>query len=799
MNDIKRRIGIFVCLSLPLASLSLLAQTPLTADQTLWFNYPAQNWSTQALHLGNGYMGASFYGEVKQERFDLAEKTFWTGGPHSSASFNYGLIEGGKDQISLIRKMITDGHIAAADSLSNRYLVGDYSNYGAFSMVGNLFLDFGEQQDTVSNYVRGLDLANSLGFVNYRQGGVNYSREYFCSYPNRLLAMHLTTDQKHKVDFTLSYKLINAPDETSTDSNRMVLKGLIRGNGLRYCIRIEVSQQGGSVTYANQRITVKGANQATILYTVDTEYKQQYPLYKGEDPVANTQKVMQAATAKSYETIKQSHLNDYHTLYNRVKFSLRGDEQLEKLPTNERVEALRRGTVDDSSLKAVWFNLSRYLVISASRPGTLPSTLQGVWNTFEMAPWSGNFQSNINLQEMYWSCGPTNLPECEEAYITWIEGLVESGRQTARSYYGTKGWVSHSTGNIWGHTVPGNEILWGLYPVGAAWHCRHLWEHYAFTGDKQFLDQRAYPVMKEAALFWLENMVAYQGGFIVAPSVSAEHGIELKNGVPVDLSTVNGEEGSNKLFTTPAFQDIEMVYDLYTHVIEASKVLNIDSQMRSRLLDAKEKLIPLRIGKYGQLQEWLTDVDNPRDYHRHVAHLYALYPGNMISLEQTPELARAAEKSLEMRSEGKKGDKWPHTGGNWSMAWRSALWTRLQKGDRAIRVFNTMIRDSGYENMMSNQSGNMQVDATMATSGIFAEMLLQSQNGVIHLLPALPTEWPEGKIQGLIARGGYVVNIEWKQGQLTQAEITVPAHAPTPSIRIMNQAVGKEEQRVKFL
>lgn len=796
----KILLSLLLSACLCISAIPLCANERLSPNETLWFTRPAQNWSEQALHIGNGYMGASFYGGVEQERFDIAEKTFWTGGPHSTPDFNYGLVKGGKEKIASIRRAIINRRYAEADSLSRIYMVGDYTHYGYFSMVGNLLVDFDKKPQPVENYLRGIDLSTSRGFVEYTQGEVKFNREYFCSYPDKLMALHFTADKKGEISFSLSHPLIYPASEVIENKDELIFNGVIEGNGLGYSLRIKVIREGGEILIdrSSRQIKVNGADKATVFYAVDTEYAPAYPHYKGENPQRNTEKILKDATAKGYETVKHTHISDYQTLYNRVRFTLAGDEASEKLPTDLRVRQLQQGFTDDTSLKVLWFNLSRYLLISASRPGTLPSTLQGVWNTFEKAPWNGNFQSNINLQEMYWGCGPTQLPECEEAYLEWIEGLVEPGRITAREYYGTKGWVSHSTGNIWGHTVPGDDILWGLYPSGAAWHCRHLWEHYAFNGDVSYLKNRAYPTLKEACEFWLENMTEVQGHFVIAPSVSAEHGIERKNGVPVDYSTANGEQTEGRIFTVPAYQDIEMVYDLLTNTIEASKRLSIDAAFRKKLIAVRDKLMPLKIGRYGQLQEWIDDVDNPRDHHRHVAHLYALYPGNMITCTDTPELAQAARKSLEMRGVGKFGERWPHTGGNWSMAWRTALWTRLYDGDRAINTFNKMIQESGYENMMSNQSGNMQVDATMATSGLFAEMLLQSHEGFIHLLPALPTEWPEGKVEGLMARNGYQVSIEWKYGKLVKAKIVVPSGADRPVIKAQGDTLTEMDSRVVF-
>ncbi|WP_316838064.1 glycosyl hydrolase family 95 catalytic domain-containing protein [Pedobacter nutrimenti] len=781
-----------------LYSSSLYAFSSITPDQTLWFQYPATNWSKQTLHLGNGFMGASFYGGVEKERLDIAEKTFWAGGPNVSPNYHFGNITGGKDQIALIREKIKNHEFKAADSLCRKYMTGNFSNYGYFSTVGNLEIDFNQDSKKATDYVRGLDLSNSTGFVQYKYEGVTYNREYLCSYPDKILALHLTANAKNKVAFKLSHILTYKPDKIVKQKDELIYSGLITANGLRYSIRMKVVQSGGTVTVGDDGIRVINANEASIYYTVDTEYKYDYPSFKGEHPDKNTESVMKVATFKGYEKLKSNHIADYQNLYNRVKLTLKGDSVLEKKPTNERVEELKKGSTDDASLKALWFNLSRYLVISASRPGTLPSTLQGVWNTFESAPWGGNFQSNINLEEMYWGCGSTNLPECQESYIEWIEGLVKPGRITAETYYGTKGWVSNATGNIWGFTAPGSDILWGIYPSANAWHSRNLWEQYLFTGDKAYLKNRAYPVMKEAAEFWLENMVEYKGRYIIAPTVSAEHGVEMKGGKPVDYSTVNGEVYENKALTIPAYQDIEMVYDLYTNVIEASAALNIDADLRGRIMEIRDKLMPLKIGKYGQLQEWILDADNPRDHHRHMAHLYALYPGNMITLDKTDDLAQAAKKSLEMRGEGVQGTRWPHAGGNWSMAWKSALWNRLKDGDRAIRIFNTMIKDCGYENMLSNQSGNVMMDAPMATCGIFAEMLLQSQNGYLDILPALPTEWPEGKVEGLVARNGYTVNIEWKYGNLVKAVIKSSKGALLPRIQIKGVDLKKGDRRIAF-
>jgi alpha-L-fucosidase 2 len=768
-------------------------------DKTLWYITPGNDWTSQSLHIGNGYMGASFYGGVEKEQFDIAEKTFWTGGPNVTPDYNYGIIDGGKDHIGEIRNAIVNNRIAESDSLVRKYMKGNYNGFGYFSKVGNLIIEF-PQIGKPTDYVRGLNLDKALGFVQYKINDVNYSREYFCSYPDKVMAIRLSADKKGRLNFSI-YQEMEYKVETINilHDNEMVISGLIEASGLKYCARIKILNSGGEITSEQGKFEVKNADNVTILYTVATEYDAKAPMYKGVSPFEKTGRVISKIAADTYESIKTRHVLDYQALFNRVSFSLAGDSKLETLPTNERVDQLKGGMTDDSALKALWFNFGRYLLISASRPGTLPSTLQGVWNGMTKSAWSGNYQSNINLQEMYWGAGPTNLPECQEAYIEWVENQLEPGHKVAQAYYGTKGWVHHATGNIWGFAAPGTDLKWGMYPVGGVWHCRHLWDQYDFIRDYNYLKNRAYPIMKDAALFCLENLMMYDGSYVLTPSSSAEHGIEIKEELPVAYSTVNGEQDAHKLYTYPAFQDVEMVYDLFTNVMKASAILKTDNEFCSRISEARNKLMKLRVGKYGQLQEWVIDADNPRDHHRHIAHLYALYPGEMITPTKTPELFQAAKKSLNMRGEGFLRDRWYYAGGNWSMAWRIACWTRLLDGERAMKIYNLMIKENGFGNMMTAQVNNMQVDATMATPGLFAEMIMQSHDGFIHLLPAIPSEWPEGEVKGLVARGGYKVNIWWKNGQLEKAEVTVPQGMPEPKLKLNNKEIASTDHRIGII
>ena len=763
---------IFVC--------AALSHGQVDNNQRLWFDYPAEDWNSQALHIGNGYLGASFYGGVSEERFDVTEKTIWTGGPGENPNYRHGIRPGGKEFVKQVRDAVVSGDVATADSLSRRHFTGDYAAFGHLSMIGNLRFAFEDHQGDRSEYVRELDLSKSLARVSYKMDGRPYSREYFCSCPDRVMVMRFEAGQPGTLGFDLRHDLTQKAGEVETTGDEMRISGAVDGNNRRYCVRLKMLSEGGRVAVGNDRLEITGADAVTVIYAAATEYLSTPPDYKGADPDALTRIHVAAAAEKGYAELKKSHTADYRRLYDRVKLTMPGDPEMENRPTNKRWEVLKSGHTDDTGLQVLLFNLGRYLIISASRPGTLPSHLQGAWNSFAKAPWNGNYQSNINLQEMYWPCGPVNLLECQEAYIDWIEGLVVPGREVAREYYGTEGWVSHTTGNIWGYAAPGAGINWGLFPAGAAWHCQHVWEQYAFSMDRTYLDERAYPLIKEAAQFWLANLVPYEGGLISAPTVSAEHGVQQKDGQYID-PTVGADagrptDGSVIRYTIPgAFQDVEMIHDLFTHVIEAADTLSVDREFRDQTAQTRERLLPLRIGKYGQLQEWALDVDSPRDHHRHIAHLWAVHPGKMIHPSTTPDLAEAAKISLSMRGDGYSGPKWPYSGGNWARTWRIWCWARLLDGNRAQRIFNRMIAEQGFENLMTFQqvpgTNRMQVDGSMSVPGFMAEMLLQSHLGEIHLLPALPVAWPDGDVTGLCARGGFVVDVTWDNGQLKRAVI----------------------------
>jgi len=555
---------------------------------------------------------------------------------------------------------------------------------------------------------------------------------------------------------------------------------------------------------SEQSLEVHRADSVVLVLSAATDYKLEYPEYKGIDPTLTCTSLLEKAQELGYATLKQVHIDDYTSLYSRVEIDLNSNPELNALPTNERWERMKKGQVD-TGLKELAFNLGRYLIISSSRPGTLPANLQGKWNTMLNPPWTGNYQANINIQEIYWPCGPVNLIECQEPYVEWTKDLVKSGREMARQVYGTHGWISHTIGNIWGHTAPVGGIPWGIYPLAPVWHCQHLWEQFNFTMDTSYLEETAYPIMKEAAVFWMENLVEYRGTLIAAPSISAEHG-----------ATLPGKD--RVVFNIPgATQDAQMIGDLFKNCIRAAEILDLDLSFRDSVRQYRARLIPPKIGKYGQLQEWFEDIDSPDDHHRHISHLYAVCPGSGIHPITTPRLAEAAMISLNMRGEGRFMDNDPASGGNWSLAWRIWCWTRLMDGDRANKIFTEMLTEEGFENLTTFQHASygeggedlavdqdslhlhFQLDATASTPGFMAEMLLQSHLGEIILLPALPSEWPTGSVKGLKARGNYSVDISWENGELKKATIRGNS-SKAPKIRIIDTYVypGKDS-RVVYL
>ena len=737
------------------------------------------------------------------ETFSLSEASMWTGEPAMGQWERAGVNPRALTSLPSIRKSVTEGKMRRADSLISADFFGSSELYGHFTSIGDLLIKFPSAAMEVNDYQRELNLSTATGRVSYALEGTHYNREYFCSYPDRVLAMRFASDRSAAISFSLGIEEVQDSSLVVTEGNRFTLFGWIDGNRRPFVVSLELVPEGGNVTAQNGKLTLKNADRVDLFLTMATNYRMEYPEYTGKDPVSVTDSIISKAVESGYDLLRQRHIEDYQSLYNRVSFELPGNEQVEKLPTGERFHRMKAGMEDPGYAELV-FNLGRYMIISSSRPGTLPANLQGVWNTFRVAPWAGNYQSNINIQEIYWSCGPTDLTVCQQPYIDWIEDLARSGAEIARRVYGTGGWVSHTTGNIWGHAAPIGSHPWGMYPMGAAWHCQHVWDQYAFTGDLDYLRTQAYPLLQGASQFWLENLIPYEGYLITAPSVSAEHGALV---TPEGLDPAYHDfRSDNYVYSIPGiYQDMQMIWDLFTNTAEAATLLG-DHGYAEKLLYTRKKLLPLKIGRHGQLQEWYADIDSPECHHRHIAHLYAVCPGRQIHPLTTPELAEASKVALNMRGDGRYMEQELAAGGNWARAHRMWCWARLGEGDRALEIMKEMLTEQGFENGLTYQHASyhweredlqkegdlfchFQLDGSASVPGCMAEMVLQSHMGEIHLLPALPEAWPDGNVSGLKARGGYRVAIRWEEGRLVKASIEMPPGGSIPAVRLKDRLI----------
>lgn len=769
-------------------------------NETLWFTSPAKYWNSQAMHIGNGFLGLSFLGGVEKEIFGVTEKTLWTGGPGEYAAYNYGIKKGGKNYLQQIRQLITGNKINGlkeADNLVRSHFLGDGNGYGHFSAFGRMNVKFNHTSKNHTNYSRSLDLSTAIAKVKYDINGATFKREYFCSYPDRVAVLDFSSTKKETLSFTINWDVFQKEHQVSFSNGVYQLSGNVNGNRQNFCLKMRIIYKDGRVYLQGKKLVLEKASNVTVIITAATEYTPEGPLYNGGKPEEITSGYLKKAAQFGFHQIKDRHIQDYKNLYNRIKLNIKGNPAQEVLTTNKRWENYAAKTAPDPGLKVLYFNLGRYLLISSSRPGSLPANLQGGWNMFESAQWSGNYQSNINVQLNYSSAASVNLPECQLPYINWIKNLVKPGEAVAREYYNSDGWVSHAIGNIWGYAAPGFELEWGMYPAAAAWHCHFVWKHFLYTQDLAYLKESGYDIMRGAAIFWLQNLVEYQGHLITAPSGSAEHGVYVQNGKMI----ATGSSFDAEIINVPGnFQDVEMVDELFGNTIKAAEVLDIDKEFVLKLKQSRSRLMPLKVGKYGQLQEWCEDLDSPECNHRHIGHLYALWPAKQITT-QTKALAKAAKKTLNMRGEARNNKKEPHkdiyTAANWSLGLRMACWLRLHDAERANKIFTQIITTAGFENLMTYQQVPQtedavksqpdvffyktgtdywypvwQIDTSLAIPGFVAEMLLQTgANGELILLPALPKEWPEGEITGLKAEGNITVDIFWKEMKVQKYRI----------------------------